>query len=119
MEISYKLLYSLIFHRSILIVDWNIHHDDNVQKSFENTAEVLYVSLHRQDSNPSEGSVNFVGVGPGKGFTVNVPWNGVNFIMQIPLPAMQLNFNSYIVAVENGRCGIHCCFPPCHFAHRV
>ena len=47
------------------------------------TSSVLYFSIHRYDHAqffPFSTSANFdvVGDGPGKGYTVNVPWNEVN-----------------------------------------
>ena len=47
------------------------------------TSSVLYFSIHRYDHAqffPFSTSANFdvVGNGPGKGYTVNVPWNEVN-----------------------------------------
>ena len=46
-------------------------------------SSVLYFSIHRYDHAqffPFSTSANFdvVGDGPGKGYTVNVPWNEVN-----------------------------------------
>lgn len=64
----------------VLIVDWDIHHGNGTQHLFESDPSVLYFSIHRYDHAqffPFSTSANFdfVGNGPGKGYTVNVPWN--------------------------------------------
>ncbi|XP_020620392.1 histone deacetylase 6-like isoform X1 [Orbicella faveolata] len=64
----------------VLIVDWDIHHGNGTQHLFESDPSVLYFSVHRYDHAqffPFSTCANYdvVGSGPGKGFTVNVPWN--------------------------------------------
>lgn len=66
-------------HR-ILIVDWDVHHGNGIQHMFDNDPRILYISLHRYDNGtffPCSPDANYraVGSGPGKGFTVNIPWN--------------------------------------------
>eukprot|EP00472_Partenskyella_glossopodia_P007590 CAMPEP_0197539420 /NCGR_PEP_ID=MMETSP1318-20131121/62648_1 /TAXON_ID=552666 /ORGANISM="Partenskyella glossopodia, Strain RCC365" /LENGTH=610 /DNA_ID=CAMNT_0043098139 /DNA_START=561 /DNA_END=2393 /DNA_ORIENTATION=+ len=60
----------------ILIVDWDVHHGNGTQKSFEADPDILYFSIHRYDGGsffPGTGSVSSVGKGAGAGKTVNVP----------------------------------------------
>jgi acetoin utilization deacetylase AcuC-like enzyme len=57
----------------ILIVDWDLHHGNGTQHSFENDPTVLYFSTHQYPYYPGTGAFDEVGQGKGKGFTVNVP----------------------------------------------
>ncbi|KAL9971553.1 hypothetical protein ACROYT_G017728 [Oculina patagonica] len=66
--------------KRVLIVDWDIHHGNGTQHLFESDPSVLYFSIHRYDHAqffPFSTCANYdvVGSGPGRGFTVNVPWN--------------------------------------------
>jgi len=56
-----------------LIVDWDLHHGNGTQHSFEARPDVLYFSTHQSPYYPGTGYVNETGTGEGKGFTVNVP----------------------------------------------
>lgn len=57
----------------ILIVDWDLHHGNGTQHSFENDSTVLYFSCHQYPYYPGSGGHGEKGIGEGKGFTVNVP----------------------------------------------
>jgi acetoin utilization deacetylase AcuC-like enzyme len=59
-------------HR-ILVVDWDLHHGNGTQHSFEDDASVLYFSTHQYPYYPGTGAFNEVGTGSGEGYTVNVP----------------------------------------------
>uniref|UniRef100_A0A8D2IUD4 Protein deacetylase HDAC6 n=1 Tax=Varanus komodoensis TaxID=61221 RepID=A0A8D2IUD4_VARKO len=64
----------------VMILDWDVHHGNGTQHMFEDDPSILYVSLHRYDNGiffPTSEDAGYdqVGVGPGKGFTLNVPWN--------------------------------------------
>ncbi|CAM9856056.1 unnamed protein product [Lampetra fluviatilis] len=77
--IAAKLLQQELHVRRILIVDLDVHHGNGTQQAFYNDPRVLYLSLHRYDNGnffPGSGASSEVGVGPGEGFTVNVPWTG-------------------------------------------
>jgi histone deacetylase 6 len=60
----------------ILIVDWDLHHGNATQHSFWEDPGVLYFSTHQFPFFPGTGSIGESGGGPGRGFTVNVPWPG-------------------------------------------
>ncbi|VDK84368.1 unnamed protein product [Litomosoides sigmodontis] len=63
----------------VAIIDWDVHHGNGTQSCFEADPSVLYLSLHRHDNGnffPGTGAVTEVGVGPGKGYTVNIPFSG-------------------------------------------
>ncbi len=57
----------------LLILDWDVHHGNGTQRSFEADPSVLYFSLHQFPLYPGSGSFGEIGVGRGEGTTVNVP----------------------------------------------
>jgi len=57
----------------ILIVDWDLHHGNGTQHSFEEDPTILYFSTHQFPYYPGTGAYTEIGVGKGRGFTVNVP----------------------------------------------
>jgi acetoin utilization deacetylase AcuC-like enzyme len=57
----------------VAIVDWDVHHGNGTQRAFYKTNRVLYCSTHQEHHFPYTGSVEEVGTGYGKGFTVNAP----------------------------------------------
>jgi acetoin utilization deacetylase AcuC-like enzyme len=59
--------------RRILIVDWDLHHGNGTQHSFEDDPTILYFSTHQYPYYPGTGGFEEVGQGRGRGFTVNVP----------------------------------------------
>ncbi|KAK6482320.1 polyamine deacetylase HDAC10 isoform X1 [Huso huso] len=66
----------------VLIVDWDVHHGQGIQYSFEDDPSVLYFSWHRYEHqqfwpNLHESDYNAVGKGKGTGFNINLPWNKV------------------------------------------
>jgi histone deacetylase 6 len=65
----------------VMIFDWDIHHGNGTQRIFYQDPSVLYISMHRYDHGSffpgtCEGSSTRVGHGAGRGFNVNVPFNG-------------------------------------------
>ncbi|MBN3319402.1 HDAC6 deacetylase, partial [Atractosteus spatula] len=65
----------------VLILDWDVHHGNGTQHIFEEDPSVLYISLHRYDDGlffPSseDADCDRVGLGPGRGHNVNIPWSG-------------------------------------------
>jgi acetoin utilization deacetylase AcuC-like enzyme len=57
----------------VAIVDFDVHHGNGTQHTFERDASVLYVSTHQYPYYPGTGAADEVGLGDGAGFTVNVP----------------------------------------------
>jgi acetoin utilization deacetylase AcuC-like enzyme len=57
----------------VLIVDWDVHHGNGTQHSFEADPSVLYFSTHQFPHYPGSGRFDEIGVGRGEGATVNVP----------------------------------------------
>ena len=65
----------------ILILDWDVHHGNGIQNIFYNDDRILYISIHRFDNGlffpgRPDGGADFVGEGRGKGYNINIPWNG-------------------------------------------
>src|SRR5262245_60502585 len=57
----------------VAIVDYDVHHGNGTQHIFEADPRVLYVSTHQYPYYPGTGAASEVGLGAGRGFTVNVP----------------------------------------------
>jgi acetoin utilization deacetylase AcuC-like enzyme len=57
----------------VAIVDYDVHHGNGTQHTFESDPSVLYVSLHQFPFYPGTGAADEIGSGAGKGFTVNLP----------------------------------------------
>ncbi|XP_035749608.1 polyamine deacetylase HDAC10 [Egretta garzetta] len=106
-----KLKYGL---QRILIVDWDVHHGQGTQYIFEEDPSVLYFSWHRyehQEFWPSlkESDYDAVGLGRGKGFNINLPWNKVGMgnsdylaaFFHVLLP-MAFEFDPELVLVSSG-----------------
>jgi len=57
----------------ILILDWDVHHGNGTQHSFEEDPSVLYVSTHQYPFYPGTGAASETGTGAGAGATINCP----------------------------------------------
>ena len=57
----------------VLILDWDVHHGNGTQHSFEDDPSVLYFSTHQYPYYPGTGDFGEIGRGRGVGATVNVP----------------------------------------------
>jgi len=57
----------------ILIVDFDVHHGNGTQDAFYADPKVLYFSTHQYPFYPGTGRMEEIGVGEGKGTTVNFP----------------------------------------------
>jgi acetoin utilization deacetylase AcuC-like enzyme len=62
--------------KRVLIVDWDLHHGNGTQHSFEDSDQVLYFSIHQYPYFPGTGSLLETGSGQGEGFTINIPLHG-------------------------------------------
>jgi len=58
--------------KRILIVDWDLHHGNGTQHSFQKRNDVLYFSAHQYPHYPGTGYWDETGAEEGEGFTVNV-----------------------------------------------
>jgi acetoin utilization deacetylase AcuC-like enzyme len=97
----------LQLHR-ILVVDWDLHHGNGTQHSFEEDPSILYFSTHQYPYYPGTGSLTEAGKGKGEGFTVNVPLSMgygdgeyVGIFEKILRP-VTLEFNPEIILVSAG-----------------
>jgi acetoin utilization deacetylase AcuC-like enzyme len=59
--------------KRVLIVDWDVHHGNGTQHSFEDDPSVLFFSTHQYPFYPGTGRDSERGTGAGLGYTVNVP----------------------------------------------
>jgi acetoin utilization deacetylase AcuC-like enzyme len=57
----------------VALVDWDVHHGNGTQHTFESDPSVLYVSTHQYPFYPGTGAAGELGVGRGEGATLNVP----------------------------------------------
>ncbi len=60
----------------VLIVDWDVHHGNGTQHTFEADPTVMYFSVHQYPYYPGTGAAEERGIGPGEGTIVNVPLPG-------------------------------------------
>ncbi len=63
--------------RRVAYVDLDAHHGDGVQAAFDESNQVLTLSLHESGASlfPGTGSVDEIGQGRGRGFSVNLPFS--------------------------------------------
>jgi acetoin utilization deacetylase AcuC-like enzyme len=59
--------------KRILIVDWDVHHGNGTQHTFEDDRTVLFFSTHQYPFYPGSGRASERGTGAGLGYTINVP----------------------------------------------
>ena len=57
----------------VLIVDWDVHHGNGTQHSFESDPSVLFFSTHQYPHYPGTGRASERGRGVAEGLTINVP----------------------------------------------
>jgi acetoin utilization deacetylase AcuC-like enzyme len=57
----------------VLILDWDVHHGNGTQHTFEEDPSVLYVSTHQYPFYPGTGAASETGSGRGEGATLNCP----------------------------------------------
>jgi len=59
--------------RRAMVFDFDVHHGNGTQAIFEADADVLYISTHQEGIYPLTGWAEEVGVGSGRGMTINNP----------------------------------------------
>lgn len=57
----------------VMILDWDVHHGNGTQHTFEKDPSVLFVSTHQYPFYPGTGAWSETGIGRGRGATVNCP----------------------------------------------
>ncbi|MBM4295571.1 MAG: histone deacetylase [Deltaproteobacteria bacterium] len=82
----------------VAIVDWDVHHGNGTQHLFESDPRVFYLSMHEDPEfcYPGTGFAKEVGKGPGKSFTLNLPfpprsgdWEYLEALRQTALPRLR------------------------------
>ncbi|RHY42463.1 hypothetical protein DYB34_012181 [Aphanomyces astaci] len=60
--------------RKVAIVDYDVHHGNGTQASFEADNRVLFISIHQANNYPLDsGHIHEIGTGDGRGYTINIP----------------------------------------------
>jgi acetoin utilization deacetylase AcuC-like enzyme len=59
--------------KKIGIIDWDVHHGNGTQHSFEDDNTVYYISIHQHPHYPGTGAKYERGKGKGEGYTLNIP----------------------------------------------
>lgn len=73
-DIVLGILELLKRHPRVMYLDIDIHHGDGVEEAFYSTDRVLTCSFHKYGNFfPGTGHINDIGVGVGRGYSVNVP----------------------------------------------
>ena len=57
----------------VMLIDWDVHHGNGTQHSFESDPSVFFLSTHQYPYYPGTGSLEETGVGRGEGATLNLP----------------------------------------------
>jgi acetoin utilization deacetylase AcuC-like enzyme len=57
----------------VAIVDWDVHHGNGTQRTFEGRSDVLFISSHQAKLFPGTGRHQDRGRGRGLGYTLNLP----------------------------------------------
>lgn len=60
-------------NKKILIIDPDVHHGNGTQQIFYNNDKVMYQSIHLSPHYPGTGEIDEIGIGDGKGYTINAP----------------------------------------------
>jgi acetoin utilization protein AcuC len=94
----------------VAYVDIDVHHADGVQNAFYTSDKVLTISFHQDGRTlfPGTGFVSEIGVGRGRGFSVNVPLppltNNMSYLwaFQKVVPPLLARFNPDILVTQLG-----------------
>jgi len=71
--IAARYLHKKYAVKRVLIVDWDVHHGNGTQHSFEDDPSILFFSTHQYPHYPGTGRATERGKGVGEGFTINMP----------------------------------------------
>jgi len=92
----------------VLIIDWDVHHCNGTQHTFESTDEVLVFSTHRFPFFPGTGSLDEIGKNNGLGYTVNVPLSPakkdkdfIEIFKEILVP-IAIEYNPQLIIISAG-----------------
>ncbi|MCP3982790.1 MAG: histone deacetylase [bacterium] len=92
----------------VLVFDWDVHHGNGTQHSFESDPNLFYLSTHQFPCYPGTGSFGEVGIGRGEGTTLNIPLppgcgdtEYVGAVQRLVLPAARA-FRPELILVSAG-----------------
>jgi len=92
----------------VLVLDWDVHHGNGTEAIFATSDGVLYSSIHQWPLYPGTGAAEYQGIGPGEGFTVNLPvppgsGSGVflSLVQHVVVPIAR-DFQPGLVAISAG-----------------
>jgi acetoin utilization deacetylase AcuC-like enzyme len=92
----------------ILLFDWDVHHGNGTQHTFETDPDVLYISTHQFPFYPGSGDFSEEGLDRGLGTTINIPMPAgcgddeyVGVVERLVIPAA-LGFAPDILVVSCG-----------------
>ncbi|MCF2138407.1 MAG: acetoin utilization protein AcuC [Candidatus Thorarchaeota archaeon] len=73
--VAIKVLKQRHPNMNVLYLDTDVHHGDGVQAAFYDDPSVLTISMHEKSMGffPMSGGAEEIGVGEGKGYSVNIP----------------------------------------------
>lgn len=57
----------------VAVLDWDVHHGNGTQDIVYDDPSILFVSFHQWPLYPGSGWLDEIGVGEGRGYTVNLP----------------------------------------------
>lgn len=115
-SVSIAARYAQSRHRvdRVLIVDWDVHHGQGTQDTFQDDPSVLYFSVHRFEGGSfwphlPESDCNFTGNARGTGRNINLAWNKTGMtdadyiaaFLQLLLP-VAYEFQPQLVLVSAG-----------------
>jgi len=94
--------------KKVLIFDFDVHHGNGTQDIFYDRKDVMYQSTHLSPHYPGTGDTDEIGIGDGKGYTINAPLshgNGNNAVSKILdevfLPVAK-QFNPDLIIISSG-----------------
>ena len=92
----------------VMILDWDVHHGNGTQHTFEEDPSVLFASTHQYPFYPGTGAWSETGIGRGRGATVNCPMRAGSgdrdyeaAFMEKILPAMD-DFKAEFIIISAG-----------------
>ncbi len=92
----------------IAIFDWDVHHGNGTQHSFETDPNVFYISSHQFPYYPGSGDFGEAGIGRGEGATLNLPLPAgcgdaeyLGIVQRVVAPALEA-FRPELILVSAG-----------------
>jgi acetoin utilization deacetylase AcuC-like enzyme len=94
--------------KKILIYDFDVHHGNGTQDIFYDRKDVMYQSIHLSPHYPGTGHYDEIGIGEGKGYTVNCPIsygngnNAVSKVLEEVFLPIAKQFNPDLIIISSG-----------------